>query len=320
MSLERNPSGKQILFTAEEDFEKRLDAFLAENTDFSRTFCQKLIRLQEVKVNGIVITKPAFFLEEGQEIVLTIPEARALDVRPENIPLDLLYEDDDVLVINKAAGMVVHPDETYTTGTLVNALLSYLGPEKLSGIGGVKRPGIVHRLDKDTSGVMIVAKNDRSHRFLATEIAARRIKKMYKTLVFGKVKHEKFSVDSPITRNPQDGKKMTVSSSKTAKPALSHVHLEHFYTDPLCSYLSVNIVTGRTHQIRVHLSSVGYPIVGDGLYGNEALNAKFFRDFPLKRIFLHSESLTLKLSSGKEMEFRAPLSADLEKTLQTLEY
>lgn len=308
------------LLTAEEDIGKRLDIFLAENTDFSRTFCQKLIGQGQVEADNKVITKTSYSLEEHEDIFVKVPEPKEISLLPENIPLDILYEDDDVIVINKTPGIVVHPDETYLSGTLVNALLYHLGPDNLSGIGGMKRPGIVHRLDKDTSGVMIIAKHDKAHRHLSEEISARRMKKLYKALVFGKVQHENFSIDSPIARDPNDGKKMMVSSAKSAKNALSHVHLEHFYTDPLCSYVTVHIITGRTHQIRVHLSSVGYPVVGDPLYGNQTLNEKFLKDFPLNRIFLHSESLEIKLPNGEERKFIAPLQFDLEKTLRVLEY
>lgn len=310
----------RLFLTAEEDIGKRLDQFVAENTDLSRTFSQKLIKAGEVLVDDVKIMKVAHTLNENQEVRVHIPEPKTLDIEPENIPLDILYEDDDVLVINKAAGMVVHPDDTHSSGTLVNALLGYLGTEKLSGIGGVKRPGIVHRLDKDTSGVMIIAKNDHAHRHLTTEIAERRVTKRYKTLVFGKVKHETFSIDAPIGRDLHDRKKMAVSNATAAREALSHVSRETTYTDPLCSYLNVHIVTGRTHQIRVHLASVGHPVVADPLYGNETLNEKFQKDFPLERIFLHSHYLALRLPSGEEKEFTAPLLADLQRVLEMLEY
>ena len=309
-----------VLITAEDDSSKRLDIFLAENTEFSRSFCQKLIAEEQVTIAKKVVTKASYALSDGQEIVLAVPPPKLLNIIAEDIPLEIMYEDADVVVVNKKPGMVVHPDETHSTGTLVNALLFYLGAEKLSGIGGVRRPGIVHRLDKDTSGVMIVAKHDRAHRLLSEQIAARKCTKIYKTLVFGKVAHQEFSVDSPIGRDPEDGKKMRISGAAAAKSALTHFTLEHFYLTPISSYLKAQIVTGRTHQIRVHLSSIGFPVVGDPPYGNEKLNAKFFKEFPLQRIFLHAESLEIVLPNGKKRKFSAPMPLDLVKTLEALEY
>ncbi|MBI5414280.1 RluA family pseudouridine synthase [Candidatus Peregrinibacteria bacterium] len=313
-------SNVKIFLSAEEDAEKRLDQFLAENVDFSRTFLQKLIKSAKVRVDGKSISKVAYHLREYQEVSLEIPEPAVLHTLPENIPLDILYEDDDVIVISKPAGMVVHPDETYSSGTLVNALLHYLGTEKLSGIGGVKRPGIVHRLDKDTSGVLIVAKNDKAHRHLSREISERRVTKIYKALVFGKIKNDEFSIDSPITRDTEHRKKMKVSAKKDARNALTHCTLERIFEQPLSSLLTVQIVTGRTHQIRVHLASVGFPVAGDSLYGNETLNTKFFKDFPISRMFLHAESLQILLPNGKQKVFTAPFPQDLERTLEMLMY
>lgn len=321
MSIKANTAEQTLAFlTAEEDQDKRLDQFFAENTDLSRTFCQKLIKSGAALVNQKPISKVASILQEYQEVTITIPESKELSILPEDISVEILYEDADVLVINKPAGMVVHPDDTYTSGTLVNALLHILGAAKLSGIGGVKRPGIVHRLDKDTSGVMIVAKHDQAHRFLSEQIAERKVTKWYKTLVFGRVKHDKFSIDSPILRDPKDRQKMSVSGAKNARSALTHVELESVFQNPLCSLLNVNIITGRTHQIRVHLSSVGYPVVGDPVYGNQKLNAEFAKELPLERIFLHAYSLKLVLPNGEEKEFIAPLAHDLAVAEEILKF
>ncbi len=307
-----------MFLTSEEDIEKRLDIFLSANTDLSRTYCQKLIHDRAVSVNGKEVTKVAHLLKENQDVSCIIPEPKNLEILPEDIPLDILYEDKDLVVVNKPAGMVVHPDETYSSGTLVNALLFHIGPKKLSGIGGVKRPGIVHRLDRETSGVMMVAKNDAAHRYLSNEIAERRITKFYKALVFGKMKHDSFTVDSPIARDRKDRKKMAVSNERRARSAVTHGTLLQVFPDPLTSYLKLQIVTGRTHQIRVHLASIGSPVVGDTVYGKSAENELFFRDHVLKRCFLHSESLTFTLPSGKEKTFVAPLAPDLERTLEAL--
>ncbi len=320
MSLKDNGSNKKIFLTAEEDDEKRLDQFLAESTDLSRTFCQKLIKENQVYVGEKVITKPAYELKEDVTVEVLIPEPKNLEIAPEGISLDILYEDNDMIVVNKPAGMVVHPDNTYTSGTLVNALLGHFGPQNLSGIGGVRRPGIVHRLDKDTSGVIMVAKNNMAHRYLSEQIAERKVQKFYTALVFGKGKHETFSVDSPIARDPNNRKKMAISSAKHAREALTHIKLKEIYTDPLCILLDVQIITGRTHQIRVHLSSVGHPVVCDPLYGNEKQNTSFQKSFPLQRVFLHAKKLIMTLPNGEQKEYIAPLPKDLEATLKMLEY
>lgn len=306
----------EFLF-AEDSAGKRLDVFLTESfgEEFSRTFLQKCIEDGLVTVNGKKTTKVAYKGDEGDIVSITLPEARE-DPKcfPENIPLHVLYEDDDVLIINKPAGICVHPDETHKSGTIANAALFHC-KKSLSGIGGVLRPGIVHRLDKDTSGILLIAKNDQAHRHFAKEMAERRAKKEYRTLVFGRMKHTEGSIDSPIARDEKDRKKMAVSNASHAKPALTHFTLQDIFSDPLTSLLKVQIVTGRTHQIRVHFSSIGFPVVGDETYGNESLNKEFFKNFHLKRIFLHAEHLEITFPNGERKAFTAPLAEDLEKTL-----
>ncbi|MEI7511507.1 MAG: RluA family pseudouridine synthase [Candidatus Peregrinibacteria bacterium] len=305
-----------------EDFAgKRLDVFLSDSLgeQYSRTFIQKLIKDSLVLVNGKCISKVAYIVSEDDSVSASLPEPLAdAKLLPENIPLSVLYEDDDVLIINKSSGICVHPDHAHQSKTIVNAALFYCG-KSLSGIGGVLRPGIVHRLDKDTSGVLLIAKNDMAHRHFAKEMAERRAKKEYRTLVFGKLKNAEGSVEAPIARDERDRKKMAVSNASHAKPALTHFFLQEVFQDPLVSLLRVHIVTGRTHQIRVHLSSIGFPVVGDETYGNETMNKQFQKDFPLKRIFLHAERLEIAFPNGERKEFYAPLPEDLEKTVNMLE-
>jgi 23S rRNA pseudouridine1911/1915/1917 synthase len=313
-------SEKREVIAGEEDEGKRIDLFLSEalGDDISRTFLQKLIVTKSVLGNGKPIKKSSFSVQEGVVYSIFLPKERKLEtVIPENIPLDILYEDTDALVINKPAGMVVHPDKTYSKGTVVNAVLSHCD-NSLSGIGGVIRPGIVHRLDKDTSGVLLIAKNDKAHRHFAEEIAMRRVQKIYTTLVFGRVKALSGSVDSPIIRDPSNRQKMSVSDLPNAKHALTHFTVENFFRSPLCTLLRVQIVTGRTHQIRVHFSSLNFPVVGDETYGNEKQNREFFKAFPLSRIFLHAQSFEIVFPSGEKKHFEARLSEDLEKCLRML--
>ena len=313
-------SEKREVISTEEDEGKRIDLFLSEalGEDISRTFIQKLISSENVLVNGKPIKKSSFSVGEGMIYTLFLPKESQLEsVIPENIPIDILYEDSDALVINKPAGMVVHPDKTYSRGTVVNAVLWHC-KKSLSGIGGVMRPGIVHRLDKDTSGVLLIAKNDKAHRHFAEEIAMRRVQKIYTTLVFGRIKALSGSIDAPIARDPNNRQKMSVSDSPSAKHALTHFNVEDFFHSPICTLLKVQIITGRTHQIRVHFSSLNFPVVGDEAYGNEKQNREFFKAFPLSRIFLHAQSLEIAFPSGEKKRFEAPLPEDLEKCLRML--
>ncbi|MDI3546395.1 MAG: rRNA synthase [Halanaerobiales bacterium] len=287
---------------------KRLDKYLSEmDKELSRSFLQKLINEEKVLVNGGV-TKSSYRIREGDRISLLIPEPREPDIEPVEIELDILYEDDDIIVVNKPAGLVVHPAPGNRDNTLVNALLAYT--DRLSGINGVKRPGIIHRLDKDTSGALVVAKNDRSHQELVKQFKERKTKKIYHTIVKGKLPYEKGKIDAPIGRNPKQRKKMAVTE-KNSKKAVTYFKVLEYFKD--YTYLEVKLETGRTHQIRVHFSYLGHPVVGDEKYSRKK------NEPGVKRQLLHAYKLGLfHPLSGEWMEFIAPLPDDFQKTLDYL--
>ena len=242
---------------------ERIDRFLcARMTDFTRSAIQKIMEDGKVEVGGVSVTKN-YKLRAGDKIAVQIPQAKELDVLPQNIPLDIRYEDDDLLVVNKEKGMVVHPAPGNPDGTLVNALLYYC-KGSLSGINGVIRPGIVHRIDKDTSGLLIVAKNDFAHLSLAEQIQSHRFRRVYQSVVYGRFQTESGTVDAPIGRHPTDRKKMAVTQ-KNAKSAVTHFFVEHQYRD--FTHVRLQLETGRTHQIRVHMAYIGHPVAGDPVYG-----------------------------------------------------
>ncbi len=283
---------EKLLFKAEED-NLRIDKFLtASLNDFTRSRIQKLIDGELVTVSGKAV-KASYKLKAGEEIEVVIPDAQSLDAVGENIPLDIVYEDDCMLVVNKPQGMVVHPAAGNYSGTLVNALLYYC-PDTLSGINGEKRPGILHRIDKDTSGLLLVAKNDIAHQGLSEQIKAHSLKREYRALVWGNIKEDSGTIDAPIGRHPTQRKKMTITD-KNSKNAVTHYEvLERFsgYT-----YISCRLETGRTHQIRVHMSSKGHPVVGDKTYGVKD-------KFNLSGQLLHAHSVGfIHPVTGKYMEF-----------------
>lgn len=307
------------LTVAEQQSGKRLDKILAESLpDFTRSYIQKLIKNGKTSVNKKVVQKAAVKIEEGALIEVKEVMAKEIDAQAEDIPLEIVHEDSDFLVINKPAGMVVHPTETgdHQTGTIVNAVLHHCKND-LSGIGGVNRPGILHRLDKDTSGILTIAKNDKAHQNLSKQIRDREVKKFYLVLIKGHIDPKKGSIDAPIFRSMKDRKKMEVSGHNKARHALTHYEVLEEYKDT--SLLKVQIITGRTHQIRVHLSSIDYPVVGDDLYGDVKFNKKFQKEFGLHRQFLHAFQIGLKNPSTDEwQEFEAGLSSDLEEVLDKL--
>ena len=242
---------------------QRIDKAVCELcNELTRSAVQKLIEQGSVSINSSVVTKNKK-VKSGDKISVIIPEARELEIEAENIPLDIRYEDSDLLVVNKPKGMVVHPAAGNYDGTLVNALL-YHCKGSLSGIGGVIRPGIVHRIDKDTSGLLIVAKNDMAHISLAEQIKAHSFTRQYQSVVYGRFKTPEGTVDAPIGRHPADRKKMTVTT-KNSKNAVTHYKVIEEYKD--FTHLALKLETGRTHQIRVHMSYVGHPVAGDPVYG-----------------------------------------------------
>ncbi|KAA5807574.1 RluA family pseudouridine synthase [Thermoanaerobacterium thermosaccharolyticum] len=294
------------IIAEKDDVDKRIDSFLASELDYTRSYLKKLILDGLVKVNGLLI-KPNYKLKEGDSVDVNIPEAEEIDLRPENIPFDIIYEDDDIIVINKPQGMVVHPAPGNYSGTLVNALLYHC--KNLSGINGELRPGIVHRLDKDTSGVMVVAKNDKAHLDLSNQIKERTILKKYIAIVEGVIKDDEGSIEAPIGRDHVERKKMAVTEDGRYALTLYKV-LERYKNNSL---IEATIKTGRTHQIRVHMSYIGHPIVGDEVYGYKK------QRFNLLGQALHSKLLGLVHPSKKiYMEFEAPIPEYFERLINIL--
>lgn len=250
-----------ILQTASEDAGKRLDAWLAEQTELTRSAVQKLMEEGRVTAAGKPLAKNTR-LTGGETVSVELPEPEEVDIVPQNIPLDVVYEDEDVIVVNKPKGLVVHPAPGHPDGTLVNALLYHCG-DSLSGINGEIRPGIVHRIDKDTSGLLIVAKNDTAHRHLAEQIKAHSFTREYEAIVYGHFKERQFTVDAPIGRHKTDRKKMCVTE-ENSRHAVTHVQVLAEY--PGFSHIRCRLETGRTHQIRVHMAYMGHPVVGDPVY------------------------------------------------------
>ena len=297
-------------FIVEKEYENiRLDKLIANKySDLSRTNIQKLIDDNKITVNNKV-QKASYKVMEKDEIKIEEIEAKTIDLKPQNIPLDIIYEDDDIIVINKQKGLVVHPANGNPDGTLVNAIMA-ICKDSLSGIGGEIRPGIVHRLDKDTSGLIIVAKNDKAHINLSEQIKNREVKKTYIALVRGVIKENEATINMPIARSTKDRKKMAVS--KDGKNAITHFKVLKRYDK--YTLIEVNIATGRTHQIRVHMSQIGYPIVGDNVYSNGK------NPFGVVGQMLHSAKLTFRHPiTNKEMNLEAPLPEYFVEVLNKLD-
>ncbi len=291
----------------EQDTGKRLDVFLTEKLgDFSRSYIDKLILEGRALVNGRRI-KPGYKIKDADLVKINIPKPKPLEVRAENIYLDILYEDSDIIVVNKPRGMVVHPAAGNYTGTLVNALLNHCR-DSLSDINGAVRPGIVHRIDKDTSGVLVAAKNNKAHERLSGKLKEHDIKRLYIALAEGIIPEDSGKVDAPIGRNPIERKKMAVNI-KNGRSAVTYFKvLERFKSATLLELL---LETGRTHQIRVHLSFIGHPLVGDPLYGKRKQKLDF------KGQALHAKLLGF-VHPGTEqyVEFEAGLPEELEKLIE----
>ncbi len=255
---------KKLTIDASGHETERADAFLAAETGISRSAVQKLIDEGMVTQNGKSLKKN--YRLSGTEIFeIIIPEPEEADTAAEEIPLDVVFEDEDVIVVNKPKGMVVHPAAGHSRGTLVNALLHHCG-DSLSGIGGEKRPGIVHRIDKDTSGLIIAAKNDAAHRALAAQLKDHSLSRVYEALVIGNIKADKGTIDAPIGRHPTERKKMAVTS-KNSRSAVTHYEVLARYNG--VTHVRCRLETGRTHQIRVHMASIGHPVLGDTIYGKK---------------------------------------------------
>ena len=298
------------LFVAEEAY-KRLDAFLAEQTEeFTRSRLKKLVEDGKVQVNGVPVLKAGAEVRKGSEVVVEIPDPVEYSVKAENIPLDIVYEDDDFAVVNKPQGLTVHIGNGNTEGTLVNALLYRL--DKLSGIGGVLRPGIVHRIDKDTTGLLVVAKNDKAHLSLAGQIAEKSCHRHYYALLEGNVKTDKGRITTDIGRSPADRLKMAVLPNGKGKMAITDYQVVARFGGEftLCKFI---LQTGRTHQIRVHAKHMGHPVVGDPVYGYKK------QKFSLNGQALHAYELELTHpTSGERMCFNAPLPPYFRELLEKL--
>lgn len=295
-----------------EDAGKRADAVLTEKCSHllpgsSRSYMQKLIENGGVLLNDTPV-KTKYKVKEGDCFSLEIPEVKELTVEPENIPLDIVYEDKDIIIINKARGMVVHPAEGNYTGTLVNALLYHC--RDLSDINGVRRPGIVHRIDKDTTGLLVVAKNNRAHTSLAEQIKEHSVSRIYTALTEGIIEENSGCINAPVGRHPIDRKKMAVNT-KNGKDAITHFTVLKRYSNT--TLVKCRLETGRTHQIRVHMAYIGHPVAGDPVYGrrdNRGLSGQA----------LHAGELTLTHpTTGEEMTFTAPLPEDFQNLLNVLE-
>jgi len=297
----------------EEGVEERLDRFLARRLGFSRSRCVGLIQEGLVRV-GDQEAKKSNLVSPGQTVVVVVPSPEVLDVEAQDIPLDVVFEDGHLLVLNKPAGLVVHPAPGHPKGTLVNALLHHV--RDLSGIGGKLRPGIVHRLDKDTSGLMMVAKGDEAHVALSNAIRKREVRRVYRAVAWGHLSDSPVTIDAPVGRDPRDRKKMAVV--KNGRRALTRIRVRERW--PAAEYLDISLKTGRTHQIRVHLMYVGHPVVGDGVYGarwakgmsGDARGWAQDLDRRATRQMLHSSELSFRHpATGEEMKFRAPLPDDM---------
>lgn len=291
------------------DEDKRIDNFLNNNLeDVSRNRIQKLIEEKQVLVNNKSINKN-YKTKENDKIIINIEEPKEIDILPENIPLNIVYEDEDVILVNKPQDMVVHPANGHYSHTLVNALM-YHCKDNLSGINGVMRPGIVHRIDKDTSGILIVAKNDKAHQKLANQLEQHSMTRVYYAIVYNNLKNDKGVIDAPIGRHPIDRKKMAVTD-KNSKRAVTHYEvLQRFnkYT-----FIKLKLETGRTHQIRVHMSYIGNPLLGDIVYGKEK------QPFKLVGQVLHAKVLGfVHPTTNKYMEFETELPQYFKDILRKL--
>ena len=292
-----------------EEENNRIDCYLAKKKDLSRVAIQRLIGEEKILVKG-KNTKPSYKVQENDEITIEEEKPKEIELKAQDIPIEVIYEDDDMIVVNKPKGMVVHPANGNPDGTLVNAIMA-ICRDSLSGIGGEIRPGIVHRIDKDTSGILMVAKNDKAHIALSEQIKNHEVKKTYIALVRGIVKENEATIKMPIGRSTKDRKKMAVTQN--GKEAITHFKVLQRYPKHNCTLLEVKIETGRTHQIRVHLSQIGYPIIGDTTYSNGK------NEWGIQGQCLHAKNLQFKHpTTGKEMFLEAELPEYFQEILEEL--
>lgn len=309
-------SHTELIVTAGES-PKRLDVFLANREpDLSRSALQRLIADGRITINGLAV-KPSQKIKPGDKIALDIPRPEPLTLTPEPIPLDILFEDDALLVLNKQAGLVVHPAPGHWSGTLVNALLYHFEtPEgSLSTIGGKERPGLVHRLDKETSGVMVVAKNDQAHRSLANQFKHHSITRVYEALAWGTLKKSEGVIELAIGRDTKERKKFSARTTNPKASATGYKVVQRLGKQ--ATLLELRPRTGRTHQIRVHLAALGHPVLGDPTYGGRKVKA--LGQVTIPRVMLHARTLGfVHPSTGRPLEFTAPRPPDMEEIIQAL--
>lgn len=301
---------RQHFLVPEEQEDIRIDRYLAETCEnLSRSYIQKLLKDGEVLVDGKAV-KASYKVCSGDQVIVDIPEAVEPEILAEDMDLDILYEDPDVILVNKPKGMVVHPAAGHYSGTLVNGLMAHC-KDQLSGINGVMRPGIVHRIDRDTTGVLIVCKNDFAHNAVAAQLKEHSITRRYLALVHGVIKEDEGTVNAPIGRHPTERKKMSINE-KNGRHAVTHYRVLRRFSH--YTYIECRLETGRTHQIRVHMASIGHPLLGDEVYGPRKCL------FSLQGQTLHAAVLGfVHPRTGEYLEFQAPLPEYFEKLLKNLE-
>ena len=320
--IEELEEGDRLCFEVGDDsIGERIDRYLTEFADVSRSLAVKLIESGEATVCGKAVNKN-YKLRRGDKVEVSFPEPTSDEAVAENIPLDVVYEDKDIVVVNKPKGMIVHPATGIYTGTLVNALLYHCG-DSLSGIGGVIRPGIVHRIDKDTSGLLVVAKNDEAHLSLSEQLKTHDVSRVYHAIVIGNVKEEKGTIDRPIGRHPADRTRMAVINdpSRQSREAITHYEVLERFQLPTgrFTYIRCKLETGRTHQIRVHMSSIGHPLMGDVVYGGGGTKFEAANKELISGQCLHARLLELTHpKTGEKMEFESQLPAYFEELLEKL--
>lgn len=302
---------QQHLLKVSPDTSLRLDKFLVQSLpDYSRSRLQSLIKQGQVRVDGHPATKSSLPLHGGEEVEVHVPPPKSVNLIPEAIPLDIIFENDDLVLVNKEAGMVVHPGVGHSSGTLIHAVLAH-APD-IEGVGGELRPGLVHRLDKDTSGLIVLAKNERSQRVLQQQFEQRQVEKSYLALLDGHPPTQTGRVEAPIGRDSRNRKKMAVVAEGKGREALSEYRVIESF--PRHTLVEVDLLTGRTHQIRVHMAFLGCPVAGDRVYGRKKPS------LGLQRQFLHALRLGIRLPGERVLRrFEAPLPADLSKVLKSLQ-
>jgi len=301
---------KGIKLKVNDEYNKlRLDVYISEQLEYSRSFIQRLIKEGNISVNGKV-QKSNYKVTENDEVILYVPEPKSIKVVPENIPIDIVYEDEDLIIVNKGKNMVVHPSPGHENGTLVNAILYHCND--LSGINGVLRPGIVHRIDKNTTGLLVICKNDFSHINIASQLKEHSITRKYEAIVYNNIKERNGTINAPIGRHPIDRKKMAINY-KNGKDAITHYKVLERLNNNKFTYVELQLETGRTHQIRVHMSSISHPIIGDDIYGPKK------SPYQLEGQVLHARTLGfVHPRTNKYIEFNTSLPDYFENLLTKL--